>query len=218
MSEIKYKDGFYSQEDFFGMLSDIRKLLEAYDSGKHGMDLLTVIEKREELAIINSELGDIGADLFYDKQRTEAEYRLKLLRRQEELEEEMSTEGINPKTGKKWTNMQDRARYKAELECEPERKAADDAKRIHTRAYYLYAKTIPDVLNAMSSRISFLIRLMPLAQATEQEAEETTKTLPAARKYREENDGFDDWNVARNVGKTFEDLEEELGEEEPEVI
>jgi len=227
MSEAKsFKNNFYTEEDFFGILADVRRIREHFKQNKHTMDVLEVIQAREDLAIVNSELGDIGADLDYDKRRTEADYRSKLLQRMEEIEAELIKQEVNPETGKKWTNIPDRARYMAERECEPERLAHDDARRIHARAYFLYARTIPDILNTMASRISFLIRLMPLGQPTEQDAEEATKILPAARNYRGEDDDFNLWNTQRNTAGVMDPLEDvdlEGGEPlfndiEPEVI
>ncbi len=220
MSEQKgYKNNFYTEDDFFGILDDVRRIRENYKQNKHTMDLLEVIQAREDLAIVNSELGDIGADLDYDKRRTEADYRAKLLQRMEEIEKELILEKIDPKTGAKWTNISDRSRYMAERECEPERKAMDDARRIHTRAYLLYGRTIPDILNTMASRISFLIRLMPLGQASEQDAEEAVKVLPAAKRYRDDDDGFGLWNVQRNAGDAMDGLDNiEIEEQEPEII
>lgn len=197
----------YTTEEFLGVLADARRIQTSYNQGKHTMDLLQAIQAREELAIVTSQLSDMDADLYFEKLRTDTLYRISLLEKTEEYEKEFWA-GTNPDTKKKWTNIENRARYRAELDCKEMREAADLAKKDHARAFFLHTKALPDVLNSMSSRIGLLIRQMPLGQPLSGELDESKpNSLPSARKWGLEDDGFSKWDVQRNVGQSLEELD-----------
>lgn len=209
MSDPIYKNGFYTTQDLVDILESIRQKREYYKRNKHTMDLLEVINAREELAIHNSELGDIGADLLIDKMDTELQQRMTFLELKEKYEEEFRT--TKRPDGSKWTDVENRARYKAEMETRELQETADKARAIYVRAFNLYAKSIPEVLNAMSGRIAFLLKLMQ-AQAAPAQPIENGALLPSGRKYAAQDDGFSEFSTtyrtaAGDPGEVDDDLE-----------
>ncbi len=207
-------DGAYTTADLNQAIADVQRIRDNYREAKHTLDVLQVIERREELAAANSFLGEVGADVTGYKLQTEQAHRRALLAATEKWEHEFNTTD-NPDTKKKWTSVDNRARYKAELECDDLLRDVGIAKRTYNHVYFLYAKTIPDLLNAMSSRIQFLLKLMPVGTPMGQmEIDEAEKTLPMPSRWRKgEDDEFTLFDAARH-----QEEDDYLDDDEPETI
>lgn len=155
---MSYKNNFFTFDDFLAMLGELRHKIAYYRSEKHTLTLQDVQGLRDDISILNAMLSDIGADLYSDKVSTATTYRHKLLEVTQEKEKELRAG--KDEHGKKWTDISNRARYAAELECRVYREEMDKAAAIHELANNFYRVTIPNVLNSISSRIAILIRMM----------------------------------------------------------
>lgn len=209
-----YVNNFYSIEDFLGVLKEIRDRRDSYNDRKFNIDISIVQDYMKDFAILSSQLADIGGDLYAERLSAETRYRNQLLLTQERLENEYrKPNSINPASGKKWTNVEDRARYSAELECFELRKEMDEAKATHIRAYNLYALTLPRVIEEMKSRVIVLGRERQI------EANEGQKPEVGKQPRRQlEEDGFHLWDLDRMPSQSMDDLDKELEEFKEEII
>lgn len=156
-----YAGGHYSLEDLNAAIGKVDQVKADYQTNKqHNMDWLQLIEAREDYAYENSRLLDIGADVLAYKLTLEKNYREKFLRAKEKWED-FFTKGpdggraVNPDTKRPWTDIENRARYKAELECIGDMDEIILAKKLHARVQ-AYENTSQDILHAMAG-VDFLV-------------------------------------------------------------
>lgn len=155
---MAFKNNFFTFDDFVAILGEIRHKIAYYRSEKHTLALQDVQGIRDDMSVLCAQLSDIGADLYSDEVDTARNYRYELLKRTQERELEYR-EGKDEQ-GKRWTDIANRARYQAEIDCIELRAAMDSASATHRLASNLYRVTIPKVLDSLSSRIAILIRQM----------------------------------------------------------
>lgn len=207
-----YRNNFYSFSDFEIALQEVRDVRDKYKEYKHTMTILDVQDYRDNLAIVSSQLSDMGADLYSDRVSTESIYRGEYLNRLEYWENYYRTNDRplvkgEVQTKGKWTDIENRSRYSAEKDCLELRREMDKAKAIHTLAYNLYGLTIPKLLDAMSSRIGILIRQLPLGVTSDSEPL-SEGSAPRMSRYSKEDDGFGKWDIGREMDTLNDDFEE----------
>lgn len=155
---MAFKNNFFTFDDFVAILGELRHKIAYYRSEKHTLSLQDVQGIRDDMSVLCAQLSDIGADLYSDEVDTERHYRYELLKKTQEIEAELRA--TKDERGKPWTDIANRARYQAEIDCIELRAAMDSASATHRLASNLYRVTIPKVLDSLSSRIAILIRQM----------------------------------------------------------
>lgn len=194
--DLIYPGGYYTMADLNDAISRVDQVKADYQTNKqHNLDWLQLIEARENYAYENSRLLDIGADILGYKLTLEKSYRQKFLEAKEKWEEffwadEDGNRAVNPKTKKPWTDIENRARYKAEQECMPDMDEIILAKKLYARVQ-AYEATSQDILHAMAGRIRFVESLAPKAIDPVFDEKEAQKAIPIAQRFRQQaDDGF----------------------------
>ena len=147
-----YKQGFYTSEDLTDIAAQTRGLISQYKDEKNYILIEDAVICREELSMSTYQLGEIEGDLFDEKLSAELEYEHKVL----ELTEKYLAEYA--KEPKKVPYAEDKAKRRAKIDSKPEYEAMNKAKSAHRIASVLVLNTLPNIQNAISSRIQWMMK------------------------------------------------------------
>ncbi len=143
------------------LLADIVKQAEGYlRSLDEGMLIGTVQTIRDQIAVLDTQLSDMGGEFQMEFENLRDKYNMQLKLKQMELWDlyQSPNPEINPLGKNKLSKSaaQDRARYQATVDCYPILVEARKMQSLYERANALYRYTIPKLLDAIASRLALV--------------------------------------------------------------